>query len=73
MTAGRIVVGFLAVIAGLVGTQVLRRRRHHLTRGVTRTGCDLEWNLSDDLTQAVANALPHESGAFNIPARNSPP
>ena len=66
MTVQRIaVMSAFAITASIAIGYVLRRSRHRSSPTPIRR--DMEWDLADDITQAVANALPHESGAFNIP------
>jgi hypothetical protein len=59
-----IVLGAMAGIAGAIAIGRVRRGR---TLALPPKQRDAAWDLPDDLTQAVANALPHESGAFNTP------
>jgi hypothetical protein len=64
-TFGRVAVGSLAVISGVFAAVLIR---HWWRSAPDIAGYDPGWDLPDDLIQAAANALPHESGAFNIPA-----
>ena len=70
MTFTRVAWSGLAVIASVTVALVINRRRHRRSQTAANRG-DMGWDFVDDFTQAVANALPHESGAFNVPARPS--
>ena len=70
MTLTRVAWSSLAVIAGVIGALVVSRRRYRRSQTAANQR-NLEWDLVDDFTQAVANALPHESGAFTRPPRLS--
>lgn len=58
------------VIASVTVALIVSRRRHRRSQ-TAPNGRNMEWDLVDDFMQAVANALPHESGAFNVPPRPS--
>jgi len=57
----------LTAIAAVAALVIHRRR--HLRSPAAADQRDMGWDLADDFTQAVANSLPDESGAFNIPPR----
>jgi hypothetical protein len=61
-----LVIGAGLVLIASFGGAWRSRGRSARTRRIERTD-EFEWNLPDDLTQAAANALPDESGAFNAP------
>jgi hypothetical protein len=69
MTTNRLALG-LAAIAALAAAWTVRDRRRR-TPPHAPTARDLGWDLADDIKQAVANSLPHESGAFNAPRPSS--
>jgi hypothetical protein len=69
VTLTRVAWNTLAVIAGVIGALVISRRYRRSQTAANQR--NLRWDLVDDFTQAVANALPHESGAFNLPPRPS--
>jgi hypothetical protein len=66
MTLTRVAWSSLALIASLAAALVIKRR-FHSTLSAAANEREMDWDLADDFTQAVANSLPHESGAFNIP------
>lgn len=61
----------LAIAGSIAGAVVIDHLRRNRRSSIGRSKEDVEWDLADDFTQAVANALPHESGAFNVPPRDS--
>jgi len=54
----------VGAIAGLAGAFVIGRIRRDRTSAPGPDRQEVGWDLLDDFTQAAANALPHESGAF---------
>jgi hypothetical protein len=70
VTFTRVAWSGLAVIASVTVALADSRRRHRRSQ-TAENRRNMEWDLVDDFTQAVANALPHESGAFNLPPRPS--
>jgi hypothetical protein len=70
VTLTRVAWSGLAIIASVTVALVISRRRHRMSQTAANRR-NTEWDLVDDFTQAVANALPHESGAFNVPPRPS--
>ncbi len=65
MSVRRVAAVSLPVIAA-VAALVIRRQRHRTSLAAADQR-DIGWDLADDFTQAAANSLPDESGAFNIP------
>jgi hypothetical protein len=57
----------LGAVAGIAGAAAIRRLRRGRRLVLPAKQRDTMWDLPDDLTQAVANALPDEFGAFNTP------
>ena len=57
----------LGAVAGIAGAAVIGRLRRGRRLALLATQRDTVWDLPDDLTQAVANALPEEFGAFDTP------
>jgi hypothetical protein len=62
----------LGAMAGFAGAAAIGRLRRGRRLALPAKEGETAWDLPDDLTQAVANALPHESGAFNTPPVDSP-
>lgn len=71
MALTRVAWGSVAAIAGVAAALLVISRRRHRTSQNAANQRSVGWDLVDDFTQGVANALPHESGAFNIPSRPS--
>jgi hypothetical protein len=63
MTATRLMLTSCAILASIAAGLVIGRRRHRASTAAASER-NTEWTLVDDFTQAAANALPDESGAF---------
>jgi hypothetical protein len=62
--------GALALAAVAVTVLLVKSRAAPASRARSNY-YDPGWDLPDDITQAVANALPHESGPFTTAPRST--